>query len=186
MTMNGQPGVRYSGVAMLLHWAIAIAVIVNWRLAEAAHEGPREAGASLMATHKALGMTILALTLLRLAWRLVHKTPPLSARLKGWERMLARVTHVTFYVLLIALPLGGWIASSLNGRPVDFFGLFAIPVLPTGLDKDLGKTIFEAHHTGGSIMIYLIALHVIGALKHTFWDKDGNLWRMLPFGTPRA
>ncbi len=179
-------GPRYSGVAMLLHWIIAIAVIVNWRLAETAHEGPREAGAALMATHKALGMTILALTLLRLIWGLAHKKPPLASTLKPWERTLARVTHATFYVLLIGLPLGGWIASSLYRAPIDIFGLFAIPTLPTGLNKGLGHTIFEVHQTGGSIMIYLIALHTLAALKHTFWDKDGNLWRMLPFGTPKA
>ncbi len=183
---QAEHGPRYSGVAMLLHWTIAVAVIVNWRLAESAHEGPREAGASLMATHKALGMTILALTLVRIVWRLAHRPPPLAAHLKAWEKGLAHLTHATFYVLLIALPLGGWLANSMNGKPIDFFGLFAIPILPSGLNKDLAHTIFEVHATAGSIMIYLIGLHILGALKHTFWDKDGNLWRMLPFGTPKA
>ncbi len=184
--MQAEQGARYSGVAMLLHWLIAIAVIVNWRLAEGAHEGPREAGASLMATHMAIGMSILILTVLRIIWRLVHRPPPLAAHLARWERGLAHAVHSIFYILLIALPLGGWIASSLSGRGVDMFGLFTIPALPLGQDKQLGHSIFEAHHLGGNIMIYLIALHIAGALKHTLWDKDGNLWRMLPFGTPKA
>ena len=73
-------------------------------------------------------------------------------------------------------------ASSLALRPVDFFGLFTIPMLPVGENKDLAGTIFDAHKTAGTIMIYLIGLHILGALKHTFIDKDLGIFRMLPFG----
>ena len=139
-----------------------------------------------MGYHKAWGMLILALTLARLAWRLGHKPPPLANTLKPWEKALARTTHTIFYVLLIGLPLGGWIASSLMGKPIDFFGLFTIPSLPTGNNDGLGKAIFGAHATGANFLLLLVALHVAGALKHTFFDRDGNLWRMLPFGTPKA
>ena len=94
----------------------------------------------------------------------------------------ARTTHVLFYVLLIGLPLGGWLAGSLVDRPIDFFGLFTIPVLPVGTNPGLAGTIFDVHKTAGTIMIYLIALHILGALKHTFVDKDLGIFRMLPFG----
>ncbi len=70
----------------------------------------------------------------------------------------------------------------LDLRPVDFFGLFTIPMLPVGENKDLAGTIFDAHKTAGTIMIYLIGLHILGALKHTFIDKDLGIFRMLPFG----
>jgi cytochrome b561 len=184
--MQAEQGARYSGVAMLLHWLLAIGVIVNWRLAEGAHEGPREAGASLMATHKAIGMTILLLTVLRIVWRLVHRPPPLALTLHKWERILAHTVHSLFYVLLIALPLLGWIGSSAFGKPVDWFGLFQIPALPLAKDAAGGETVFDIHHTLGSVMVWLMFLHIAGALKHTVWDKDGNLFRMLPFGRPKA
>ena len=184
--MQAQQGARYSGVAMLLHWLLALGVIVNWRLAESAHEGPREAAGALMGTHMAVGMTILLLTVLRIVWRLVHRPPPLARTLHAWERVLARTVHALFYILLITLPLLGWIASSSEGEGVDWFGLFQIPALPVQHDPKAGETIFEVHHFLGSVTVYLMFLHVLGALKHTLWDKDSNLWRMLPFGTPKA
>ena len=167
---------------MIFHWLIAVLVIVNWRIAESAeHLEGAEKGA-VFANHKALGMLILALTLGRIAWRLTHPLPQLPTNYAAWERFLARATHVIFYVLLIGLPLGGWLASSLTARPIDFFGLFTIPMLPVGENSDLGGKIFDVHKTAGTIMIYLIALHILGALKHTFVDKDLGIFRMLPFG----
>ncbi|MBX7495646.1 cytochrome b [Qipengyuania sp. 6B39] len=174
---------RYSLGAMIFHWTIAIAVIWNWRIAEnAEHAATREAAGAIMADHKALGITILILSIGRLVWRLTHPVPPLPSDLKPWEAKLARTVHTIFYVLLIGLPIGGWLASSFYGQGVDVFGIFTLPALPVGENKDLGHTIFEAHATGGSIFIYLIGLHILGALKHTFFDKNGGIFRMLPFG----
>ena len=98
---------------------------------------------------------------------------------------LAAITiaiEALFYVLLIGLPLGAWYASSLAGQPVDVFGLFTIPALPVGVNRDLAHDIFEVHETGGMILIYLVGLHILGALKHTLIDRDGEIFRMLPFG----
>ncbi len=173
---------RYSIGAMIFHWTIAVAVIWNWRLAENAEHADRAEAMAIFADHKALGIAILVLTIGRLLWRWTHPVPPLPSGLANWEKTLARTVHVIFYILLIGLPLGGWLANSLNGREIDFFGLFTIPALPVGENEDLGETIFEAHATGGSIFIYLIALHILGALKHTFFDKSGGILRMLPFG----
>ena len=176
------PARRYSIGAMIFHWTIAVAVIVNWRLAEAAHHAPSGEGAGIMANHKALGITILVLTIGRLLWRWSHPVPPLSDHLAQWEKVLARTTHVIFYVLLIGLPLGAWIANSLAGRSIDMFGLFTIPALPVGENAGLARTIFGIHATGGSVFIWLIGLHILGALKHTFFDRSGGIFRMLPFG----
>tara|TARA_Y100001968_G_scaffold194323_1_gene178247 strand:+ start:607 stop:1161 length:555 start_codon:yes stop_codon:yes gene_type:complete len=174
---------RYSIGAMIFHWVIAVAVVVNWRLAENAHHAQSPADRSaIFADHKALGILILALTIGRLLWRWTHAVPPLPSDLAKWEKTLARIVHVVFYVLLIALPLGGWIANSLAGREIDMFGLFTIPALPVGDNPEAAKSIFSIHATGGSIFIYLIALHILGALKHTFFDKNGGIFRMLPFG----
>ena len=167
---------------MIFHWLIAIAVIVNWRLAEAAEHAEMPAKAEIFANHKALGITILALTIGRLAWRWTHPMPPLPSDLAKWEALLARSVHIVFYVLLIGLPLGGWLANSFGGRDIDFFGLFTIPPLPIGENDGLARAIYGAHTLGGSIFIYLIGLHILGALKHTFFDRNGGIFRMLPFG----
>ena len=177
---------RYSGLAMLLHWAIAILVIVNWRIAEAAEGLPDEARGEIMANHFSIGVTILVLILLRLAWRVMNPPPPLAAHLATWERVLAKTTHTLFYFLLIVMPLAGWTAMSSFGRGVSVWGLFELPPLPVSENMDRGRAIFEAHATAGTVLLVLIAIHVLGTLKHTLIDKDGNLFRMLPFGTPKA
>lgn len=173
---------RYSGVAMAFHWVIAILVITNWQIAERAQnlEGPT-AGA-VWNYHKALGITILVLTLGRISWKLAHPGPPFPAHHKPWERALARTVHFTFYALLLALPLAGWLANSLGGGTIDFFGLFTIPALPVGPNKDLGGAIFDLHATIGKFLLLLAGLHILGVVKHLVIDRDGELFRMLPFG----
>ncbi|MGN3975336.1 cytochrome b [Tsuneonella sp. SYSU-LHT278] len=185
--MNQPERTRYSRVAMLLHWLIAIAVIAQWRIAESAeHAASETAGRAIMANHFSLGVTTLMLVLLRLGWRFVAPNPPLAAHLAQWERWLSRTTHTLFYVLLVVMPLAGWMAMSKYGAPVSVWGLFALPPLPVAPDPDGAKAIFGAHATAGMVLLGLLALHVLGTLKHTAIDKDGNLFRMLPFGTPRA
>ena len=177
--------VRYSSGAIVLHWLIAIAVIVNWRIAESAEHLPDAERAVVMARHMALGMTILLLTLARLAWRLMHKPPELASTLKPWERTFSKAIHIAFYALLIGLPLGGWLASSYYGVGVGVFGLFTVPAMPVSANPDIGEGIFEVHATFGTILLALVGLHILGALKHQFLVKDGNIYRMLPWGTPK-
>lgn len=175
---------RYSGVAMAFHWLIAILVIANWRIAESAEdlEGPLRG--EIMGYHKAVGITILVLTLARLAWRLGHPVPPLPARYPAWERMLARTLHTVFYILLISLPLGGWLAGSFSGRPVDYFGLFTVPMLPVAENRELAGTIMDLHTNGATLLLGLVGLHLLGVIKHLAIDRDGQIFRMLPFGRP--
>jgi len=185
--MTETAGPRYSRVAMALHWLIAIGVIAQWRIAEAGeHAATEEAGREIMGNHFSLGVTILILVLLRLAWRLVHPNPPLAAHLATWERWLAKVTHSLFYALLIVMPLAGWFAMSKYGAPVSVWGLFALPPLPVANDPEGAKAIFSIHAVAGTTLLIITAVHILGTLKHTLIDRDGNLWRMLPFGTPKA
>jgi cytochrome b561 len=177
---------RYSLGAITLHWAIAVAVLISWRIAESAEHASGAAEDAIMADHMVVGMLILVLTALRLVWRLTHAQPAFSPGLAGWERVLARAVHLVFYVLLIGLPLMGWIGSSMEGKAIDVFGAFTIPGLPVPADRGLGHEILEVHGSLGEIMLYLIVLHVLGALKHHFIDRNGELYRMLPFSTPRA
>lgn len=173
---------RYTGVAMAFHWIIAILVIVNWRIAETADQLDGPAAGVVWNYHKAWGITILALTLGRIAWKLAHPGPPFPAHYKPWEKALARTVHFTFYVLLLALPLAGWLANSLSERTIDFFGLFTIPALPVGADKALSGAIFDAHATTGKALLVLVGLHILGVVKHLAIDRDGELFRMLPVG----
>ena len=177
---------HYSTGAIVLHWAIAIAVIVTWRIAESAEHASEAQEAAIMADHMAVGMLILLLTVLRLIWRLTHTQPAFPQDFAGWERVAARVVHFTFYLLLVGLPLMGWLGSSMEGEAIDVFGAFAIPGLPVAPNRGLGHEILEVHGTLGQVMLYLIVLHVLGALKHHFVDRNGELYRMLPFGRPKA
>lgn len=180
--MNETGRSKYSSVAMAFHWLIALLVIVNWQLVQWAEGLPKAEEAALVGNHKAIGITILVLTLGRLAWRLGHKVPPLPEGMANWEKFLSRAVHVIFYVMLVGLPLGGWLAGSYAGKDISYFGAFAIPALPVGQNIDMAKTIIGLHKEGGEIMIWLIALHILGALKHSFIDKQGGLSRMLPWG----
>ena len=174
----GQP--RYTDVAILLHWVIALAVIANICFALLTEDLPKPDRAEYMAWHKALGITILALTVLRLLWRLMHRPPPLPKSDPAWMNGLAHLVHGLFYVLLIALPLVVWIGVSGGGKPVSWFGLFDIPALPIGGGKATSEAAFGAHEVMGFSMIALIVLHVGAALKHQFIDRDNLLARMRP------
>lgn len=176
--MNTMSQRRYSTGAIVLHWVIAIAVIVNWRLAESFEHAEGADKLFWINQHKALGITILVLSLLRLLWRFTHRPPAHQPPLAPWEKTLSGIVHTIFYVLLIGLPIGGWLASSYAGYPIPMWGAFDWPLLPVAENKDLGHEIAEAHGTGGKLMLILIALHVVGALKHSFIDKVPSFSRM--------
>jgi cytochrome b561 len=180
MAIRGSQG-RYTGVAQLLHWVIAALIVVQFGLAWTADDLPLGMHKlALLARHKSFGMTVLMLALLRLGWRLRHRPPALPGEMTRVERLLARVTHVAFYVLLFAMPLTGWTMSSAKNYSVSWFGLFTWPNLVPQNDA-----LFEAlktTHDWLSYALFAIAvLHVLAALKHHFWNKDDVLLRMLPF-----
>jgi cytochrome b561 len=173
-----EPRNRYSTVSLLFHWGIAAAVLAQILLitAQEANEGTR----TFISAHKALGLTILVVTLARIAWRLMNPAIALPPGTAGWQRIAARATHVGFYLLLIGLPLGGWAASSAAGRDIDFFGLFNWPLLPLPQSRELAGQFMDAHEAGVKVLYVLLALHVLGALKHHFIDRDNVLHRMIP------
>lgn len=175
---------RYTRVAIALHWIIALLVIANIGLAELTEDFSREARAPYMDLHKAFGISVLILTLARIAWRIGHKPPPLPLSMRPWERALARITHFTFYLLLIGLPLSGWLWMSTYPAPFAYFGLFDVPLWPVAGQEALGETLHEGHEILGKAMLALVVLHTLGALKHLVIDKDGSFRRMLP-GGPR-
>jgi cytochrome b561 len=172
---------RYSRVAILLHWTIAALILVNLYLGLFHEDMSKPVRATMMFYHKSIGLTVLALTLLRLAWRLGHRPPPYDAALKKWEVGLARATHWTFYVLLFALPLTGWLLISTGGKPTSVFGLFSVPALPVSRGDDAHDLFDNVHVVLGWAMLVLVVLHVAGALKHQLQGHRQVFGRMAPW-----
>jgi cytochrome b561 len=163
---------RYSRGAILFHWIIAVLVLVNLWIGIV--------GGS-MSAHKAIGITVLALTIGRIGWRLGHAPPPLPPQLASWERTAAKASHVLFYVLLLLVPLTGWaMVSGAKRYPLDWFGLFPLPYLP--ISSSAAHLGHELHEVVGFGMAGLVALHIAAALRHHFLLRDGVLSRMLPGG----
>lgn len=190
---------RYNAVAMSFHWLIAALIVTNIGLAWVFNGMPLGltpelhglAKARLLAIHKPIGILILLLSLMRLAWRFISPPPPLPASVKGWERVAAHTVYVLFYGVMIGMPLTGWIMVSASKTiaqfPISFFGLFnwpAIGPLTTLPKAQMHQThdLFSTLHTAGAWLAYgLLALHVGAALRHLFILRDGVFGRMVPF-----
>lgn len=189
---------QYSRVAIVLHWLIGLSIVAMlafglWIDEQLENPATREAAFNAVQLHKSFGLTILVLSLVRLAWRLTHRPPPLPATMKGWEIGLAHLTHWSFYLLMIGIPLSGWImvsTSRLNSIPTIWFGLFQwphVPGLATHPDRlAISDAAHEAHEVTAYLMIALLVLHVAAALKHHLVDRDDVLPRMLPWIGKRA
>lgn len=175
---------RYGTVAMGLHWLIAFAIIGLLAVGKYMHGLPDTDPDkfALYQMHKSFGITVFVLTLARVAWRFTQPVPALPASMPGWERLGARASHLLFYLLMLGLPLSGWLRVSTDrlGVPTLWFGLFEVPHLPLVSDT-LTHLAHDAHELMGNAMILLLLVHVGAALKHHFWNRDGVLKRMLPF-----
>lgn len=177
---------RYGFIAVSLHWVIVAGIIAQYFIAEAAEEQENQpAGAFSMANvHNSLGLTLLALAVLRVLWRLVELPPARPVTMKTYEIALARTAHIAFYVLLFAIPLSGWALATAASEPLTFFGLFEVPQLRIAprlgaLSED---QLEEVHEILFNVLLGLALLHAAAALKHQFLDHDGVLRSMLPWG----
>ncbi len=171
---------RYDGVAQGFHWLILALLVaqftIAWTMPDIKKTTP---DTGLVAWHLSVGSTILLVVLLRLAWRLTHTPPPPPPDLVPALQVLSRLTHWLLYAILIALPVLGWINASSRGYTVRLFGAIPLPQLvPTG--DAFGHAMGDIHRTVAWVLLGVIALHVTGALYHTFIKQDGLLRRMLP------
>lgn len=172
-----EPRDRYSSVSLILHWTIAVLALGQIGLIMA-HDAVE--GGPWMMLHKSGGLLIMVLTLARLGWRIANPAPPLPETTPGWQKLIARTTHVLFYVVLLAMPLAGWAASSSVGRDILFYGLFEWPLLPLPESRETARALMGAHEMAAKLLYVLIVLHLAGALKHHLVDRDDVLRRMLP------
>jgi cytochrome b561 len=170
----------WGSLSKAFHWLIVLLIINQWLIAERADELKGLAKLEALAWHKSFGMTILMLAVLRLAWRLMNPTPDLTTETRRWERVLAKISHALLYGLIFAMPLTGWMMSSAKNYPVSWFKLFQFPDLVAPAEQTFHQ-MHDLHHLLFKVLVGVALLHIAGALKHHFIDRNDVLKRMLPF-----
>lgn len=172
---------RYGSVAVMLHWLMAVVLIVltavGLYMTSLPDVGFDTKKIGLILYHKELGMAALGLALLRCVWRFGNPLPHLVEKLPDWQKVTARFVHLCFYALMFALPVTGWVMSSATGIPVSFFGLFDFPDL-VSYDERLFHGLIEVHKWLGYALIGLLVIHAGAALWHHLALKDETLKKM--------
>ena len=175
---------RYSGVAIALHWVLALALLgmVGFGLYMA--DLPfSPARLKLYNWHKWAGVCVLVLSLARLLWRLTHRPPELPAAMQAampaWQKLAHHGTHAALYALFFAIPLLGWAYSSAAGFPIVVFGVLPLPDW-VPVSTDLAEALKPLHKWAALTLTALVGLHVAAVVKHQLIDRDGLLWRMWP------
>lgn len=179
---------RYTSLAITLHWLVAIGIVLNVFLALTWEYYPDESVRPAIDLHKSVGITVLGLAIMRSLWRLTHRPPALHSGYQKWEVQLSHLTHILLYVIIFAMPLTGWIMDSAWEKaaenPMFLFGAFEWPRIGfiMAMDPATKKTIHdsfgEAHEYIAFVLYALVFLHIVGALKHQYVDKQRELQRM--------
>jgi cytochrome b561 len=173
---------HYGAVAQILHWLIALLFVGQFGLAwymDGLPIGPQKI--EMYNLHKSIGLTVLLLAILRLAWRVKNPAPPLPESMAAWEVAAARASHLALYLVLFLQPLSGLVMALAAEFPTTIYGLFNLPD-PLGTVPWLKDAMLAVHWWGGWVVIGLVVLHVGAALRHHFWLRDDVLKRMLPGG----
>ncbi len=180
MSYGTLPPTGYSATAKWLHWLVAGAVLTIIPVGYAMNiEGPYQN--QLFNLHKSLGVLILGLMIARIAYRFIHGAPAAEPGLARWQKAVSSAVHGLLYILLITLPIAGYIANSAygaNGTPTPFFGLFSLPPI-VGPNEALSERIFAIHKIVGWVVAVLVVLHIGGAMQH-FLSGDKVMQRMIP------
>jgi len=179
---------RYTRTAVVLHWLVAVLIVINVALGLSADSLPDDWVRPVIDAHKSTGITVLGLVLLRILWRIGHPPPPLPGTYARWERLGAHAAHGVLYALMLLLPLSGWLHDSAwkdaATHPMQLFGLVPWPRIGfiesiEPVTKESLHDLFGTFHTAfGYILYALLALHVGGALKHQLLDRERELERM--------
>ncbi len=169
---------RYSTPAIVLHWLVALLIFVAFPLGVYMAELPLSPDKlKLYSYHKWIGITILMLASIRVMWRVTHTPPPLPGDMARWQRRASQVVHGLLYVLILAIPLSGWLMSSAKGFQTVWFGVLPLPDL-VDKDKALGDLLAGVHQALNFTLLALVILHVVAALKHHFFERRPFMQRM--------
>lgn len=173
-------GPRYTTTAIALHWLMAVLILgtfaVGFYMADLALSPTK---LKIYSWHKWAGVTAFLLVVARLAWRAGHRPPPLPTAMPRWQRSAAHASHALLYLLMIAIPLTGWLMSSAMGFQTVYFGVLPIPDL-FAKNKGLGDALQQVHMALNFLMMTIVVGHIGAALKHHFIDRDDILIRMAP------
>lgn len=178
-------GRRYGAVAQLFHWVIAVLILFQFGLGwymEDLPIGPQKF--DLYQLHKSMGLTILALAVLRLGWRLFNPAPPLPASMARWEQLAARTSHALLYGLIFLQPVVGYLQSNAANFPIVLWGVLPIPALLPE-NEALADALVAVHSWGATALAIVVLVHISAALRHHLWLKDDVLRRMLPLTSGR-
>jgi cytochrome b561 len=171
---------RYTRTAMSLHWLIALMLFGMFGFGLYMVELPLSPQKlKFYSYHKWAGVTVFLLVLARLAWRITHRPPALPADMPAWQVTAAKAGHHLLYLLMVIVPLSGWLMSSAKGFQTVWFGVLPLPDL-LAKDEALGDALLLTHRLLNWFFMLVVAGHVGAALKHHFIDRDGLLSRMLP------
>ena len=171
---------QYTGVAKSLHWLIMALLIIQFAIAWSMPEiGRGSVPTGSIGWHLSVGVAILAMMIVRVAWRLTHAVPPAPVDLAPALVLLSRVIHYLLYAVLIVLPVLGWANASARGWAVKLFGIVPLPALVTK-GSALGHSLGDIHATLATALLAIVAVHITGALYHPIVLKDETLQRMLP------
>ncbi len=169
---------RYSTPAIVLHWLMALLIFAAFPLGLYMVDLPLSPDKlKLYSYHKWIGVTVFLLVAVRLAWRLTHTPPPLPAGIAAWQRRAGAVVHGLLYLLMIAIPLSGWLMSSAKGFQTVWFGVLPLPDL-IEKDRELGELLAGVHKALNFSLLTLVILHAGAALKHHFIERQPFLQRM--------
>ncbi len=169
---------RYPTPAIVLHWLVALLIFVAFPLGVYMHELPVSPDKlKLYSYHKWIGITILMLASARVMWRATYTPPPLPGSMAQWQHRVTHIVHGLLYVLILVIPLSGWLMSSAKGFQTVWFGVLPLPDL-VGKDKALGELLAEVHEALNFTLLVLVILHVGAALKHHFIERQPFLQRM--------
>lgn len=170
---------RYSGVAIGLHWLAALLIFGGFGIGLYMTELPFSPDKlRLYSWHKTVGVTVFLLAVVRLGWRMWRRPPP-PPPMARWQRVASQAVHRLLYLLMLAVPLSGWLMSSAKGFQTMWFGVVPLPELLTA-NEALGDALARVHWLLNLALAGLVALHLLAALKHHFIDRDGLLGRMWP------
>lgn len=171
---------RYTSTAIFLHWLMALGLVGTFALGYYMEGLPfSPAKLKYIAWHKWAGISLLLLVVLRVAWRLTHRVPELGTHMRPIAKAAAHWGHWVLYVLMFAIPLSGWLASSAQGVSVVWFGVWQLPDL-IAKNKEIGTQLQQLHMVLNYVFLVGVVGHVAAALYHHFIQKDGLLRRMWP------
>ncbi len=176
-----QAPARYNNIAIILHWIVAVLVLVLIGLGLYMVDIPRgtEERSFFYNLHKSIGLTTGIIVLFRFWWRKKNPPPPLPASIPAWQVLASNISHALLYTCLIMMPIAGFTASQFTKYGVTYFGLFKIPPMASP-HKVLYDFFQGVHENTAYVLMFVVVVHILAALQHLLFAKDGVFQRMLP------